>query len=137
MLIPILAMLSVSVAAEESSFAVIVNNEQSIQTLSVTDLKRIYQNKMVAWPDGGRIEALDLESENTTRSQFSRKIFNQSSNKVDRGYLRRALSGKGQPPRIFSSEEAVIAYVRSHPNAIGYVKASLVDDSIKVVEIIQ
>jgi hypothetical protein len=41
----------------------------------------------------------------------------------------------GVPPKVFSSDVELRQSVASAPNAVGFIKASQVDDSVKVVAV--
>jgi ABC-type phosphate transport system substrate-binding protein len=43
-------------------------------------------------------------------------------------------SGKAKPLKELSSDSEVLSWVSSTPNAIAYIDASKVDDSVKVVK---
>jgi ABC-type phosphate transport system substrate-binding protein len=48
-------------------------------------------------------------------------------------WLRKKLSGEGNPPQTLASAAAVVAHVSSTPGAIGYVPAAAATGSVKVL----
>jgi len=46
-------------------------------------------------------------------------------------------SGKGIPPESFEQPEKLKEAVASHPNAIGFLDRSMVDESVRVIAIQQ
>ena len=48
-------------------------------------------------------------------------------------WARVIFTGKGLPPKVFDPDAEVKKVVSSNKNAIGYIRASSVDSSVKVV----
>ncbi len=118
-----------------SEIAIIVNPENPVSTISSKDLKNIYKLKKNTWPTGKKIEAVNLKKRDPIRKKFSYIILAKSASRMDKFYLKQALSGKGQPPRVLSSSGDVLDFVRYNKNAIGYIDIKEVDDSVKVLSI--
>lgn len=67
------------------------------------------------------------------RQAFLDTVLEMSEKKFKRHWSKRIFSGKGKPPNSLSSAEAVIAFVATNENAIGYIDAALVtDESVKI-----
>ena len=118
-----------------TEIAVIVNPHNSASDISGKDLKNIYKLKKTTWPDGSRIEAINLKKTDPLRENFSKAVLKKSASAIERFYLKQALSGKGQPPKVLNSSSDVKKLVESDKNAIGYIDANDVDDSVKVLSI--
>jgi len=118
-----------------SEIAVIVNPQNPVSAISSKDLKNIYKLKKTTWPTGKKIEAVNLKKKNSIRKKFSDIILKKNSSRMDKFYLKQALSGKGQPPRVLASSNDVKDFVRYNENAIGYIDIKDVDSSVKVLSI--
>ena len=110
---------------------IIVNSDNLISEISKKDLKNIYRMKKRNWAGGSVIQPVNLKIDNEVRKDFSEKILGKKPKEMERYYLKRALSGKGQPPKILETEEDVIKFVSWNKNAIGYVSSA--DSSVKIV----
>ncbi len=112
---------------------VIVNPASPLFEISKKDLKNIYKMKKLNIEGGIAIHPVNLTVENEVRREFSEKYIGKDAKKMESYYLKRALSGKGQPPKVFDTEEEIIKYVTSTIDAIGYVSSA--DSSVKTISV--
>jgi ABC-type phosphate transport system substrate-binding protein len=113
--------------AYAGDIAVIVNVKYTDHDLSASDIMKIYQGKKAGW------KTVDLVKDNEIRQKFSETILKKDADKMERYYIRRSLSGKGQPPKVFDNEDEVKAFIARTQHSIGYISKDKVDDTIKVV----
>ncbi len=114
---------------------VIVNPQNPASSLSSHDLANIYRLKKTTWGTGKKIEPVNLNREDPLRKTFSEVILKKGSAAMEKFYLKRALSGKGQPPKVLSSSSAVRDFVKYNKNAVGYIDGKDADDSVKVISV--
>lgn len=118
-------------AAVAGELAVIVHAERDVQ-LSVAEVAQIYLKKRRFWEGTRAIVPVNRDSGSAIRRAFVRQIFgNLASTLVvywNRQYFKGVL-----PPATLASNEAVRRFVASEERAIGYVDASAVDASVRVV----
>lgn len=119
--------------AEAADFAVIVNRSNS-NSVDKAMIKKVYMGEMTSWPDGGAIAAVDLSEDSTVRESFSGSVLGKSVSNIKALWAQKVFSGKGVPPRTLESDDEVKKFVSGNKNAIGYIKSSNVDDSVKVVK---
>jgi len=112
---------------------VIANSSAPVSSLSVDEAKSIFLKKSVTFPDGSSVVAVDLPEDNAVRDEFYQKATNKDSNQVKSYWAKRVFTGKGTPNDTENSEAAVKSWVASGANHIGYVSASAVDGSVKVL----
>src|SRR3989344_4733232 len=60
--------------AQIEPVAVIVNKDNPVTLLSDSDIRRIYTNSILKWPDGKPITLYDLAIDNPLRNVFSEKV---------------------------------------------------------------
>lgn len=130
-LILIFCFLIITLAFAES--VIIVNSENPVSEVSKKDLKNIYRMKKSTWGGGSAILPVNLKINNEVRKDFSEEILGKKPKTMEKYYLKRALSGKGQPPETVETEKDVIKYVSSNKGAIGYVSIS--DSSVKIITV--
>lgn len=109
---------------------VIVHPNRPI-ALGVDDVARIFLKKQRFWDDGSAIVPLNREAQSALREAFSRRVFGMSSAALATYWNQQYFLGVLPPPTL-SSSEAVKRYVASEPGAIGYVEATVADDSVRV-----
>jgi ABC-type phosphate transport system substrate-binding protein len=126
----ILCSLSSLVFAE---VAIIVNPGNSSQ-ISDNDIKRMFLGKNKKFANGDSVKAINLKSGNAIRADFEKKVLGKSSSQVKAYWSKLIFSGKAKPLKEFASDSEVISWVSSTPNAIAYIDASKIDDSVKVIK---
>ncbi len=104
-----------------AGYEVIVNPGNPISEISSKELKNIFKMKKTAWDAGGNIEPVNLRESDAVRGEFSQSVLGKSPKAMEAFYLKRALSGKGQPPKSLVTEQDIISFVTSNTGAIGYV----------------
>lgn len=115
----------------------IVNLSNKISSLTTKEIINIYTLRIKTWPSGILVEAVSLPVDNSVRMIFSKSVLCRDPATMEQFYLRKALTGKGQPPRTFKTTEDVKSFVARTKGAIGYILATEVDDSVKVVPVIR
>lgn len=120
-----------NIAGQESRMAVIVHPNRRAE-LSTDEVAQIYLRRKRFWNDGTPIVPLNLPSPAPLRTRFSRLVLQQTEPRLA-DYWNRLYFDGILPPATLASTEAVLRYVASDPNAIGYVPISEVDGSVRVV----
>jgi len=113
--------------------AVIVNTGNTSQ-ISDDDIKRMFLGKNKKFSNGESVKAINLKSGNAVRSDFEKQVLGKSSSQVKAYWSKLIFSGKAKPLKELASDAEVLSIVSSTPNAIGYIDASKVDGSVKVVK---
>jgi ABC-type phosphate transport system substrate-binding protein len=120
--------LAAPLGAEE--IVVIVHPERAA-TLSTHQLAQIYLKQRNYWGNGERIVAVNLESASAVRAVFARAVLGQSPPQLSIYWNRQYFLGV-MPPATLASDEAVKQFVAREKRAIGYIRASALDDSVRV-----
>jgi ABC-type phosphate transport system substrate-binding protein len=118
-------------AGEPPRIAVIVHPSRQV-ALSDDVLAQIYLRRKRFWDDGTVIVPLNLAAGMGLRESFSRAVLRQSEARLAEYWNRQYFYGI-LPPATLASTQAVVRYVASDPNALGYVPAGEVDGSVRVV----
>jgi len=114
---------------------VIVSEQNPLTSISLTDIKKIYKMKRRVWPNGVPVRAANMRKDHPLRDTFSKQILGKRTAQMEVFYLKMALTGRGQPPYIANSNTEVIAFVRSHDGAIGYIDQPIRKVGIKILSI--
>ena len=129
-LLPILLALlwAQALAAEE---IVLVVHPDRIVSLRTSDIAQIFLKQRRFWRNGDAIVPVNRDASSPAREDFTRAVFGVGAraqvNYWNREYFRGVL-----PPITLASDESVLRFVASDPRAVGYVPASLVDDTVRV-----
>jgi hypothetical protein len=87
------------------------------------------------WPDGQVVAVFDLKSRGEVRKKFY-KFLGKSSSRMKSIWLKKMLSGEGEPPAAMESEEKLLEMVASTEGGIGFVSEEKVGDKVKVLLVI-
>ncbi|HED33810.1 MAG TPA: phosphate ABC transporter substrate-binding protein [Gammaproteobacteria bacterium] len=117
--------------------AVIVHSSVAIGSIDAGTLKSIYLGKLKSWPDGATLTAIDQKAGSEIRKKFINEVIGRKEKKFDAYWSRKAFSGKGTPPKNLGNDVDVKAWVARYKGSIGYIDASMVDSSVKVLLIIK
>ena len=116
-----------------AELVVVVNPQNTLQSLSKEDVSRIYLGKNKNFPNGSAIETIDLHKDSQQREDFYRKVCGKSPSQIASYWSRLIFTGKGVPPRSLDTEAAAKEWIASHPNSMAYIDSANVDGSVKVV----
>jgi ABC-type phosphate transport system substrate-binding protein len=123
-------------AAADPAFAepivVMVDRDNPKTDISLSELKSYFTGRQKEWPDGQRVVPLDLAS--ADRAAFDQAALGMSADDYDRWWVDQKVRGQGTPPKAFSPESVVKLTARVR-GALGYVRASQADASVKVLTV--
>ncbi len=120
-------------AGSDHGFAIIVNKANAMEALHTAELERIYRGSQERWEDGQKIVVINRPVQTNIRRDFYKFLF--------RGPPSLKFFKPSSPipfkTMVIPSDMAVVRFVAHLPNAIGYVTPDQVDDSVKVVAIVE
>jgi phosphate transport system substrate-binding protein len=126
----------VQAAPSKQGLAIIVNRENSIDNLSMTDLRSMFLGERSHWPNGRRITLVMMEPGQPERETLLRDVCRMSESDLRRRFLQGLLTGEVLvSPKTLSSPAGVRKFVFNVPGAIGYLRPEDVDDSVKVIRV--
>ena len=130
----VLVMLALAAASSASAqVAVIAHKDVPVDSLSKTDLLDFYTGDVQSWPDDRAVVVFDLKARGPVRDTFY-EYLGKTSSRMRSIWLKRKLSGEGNPPESFETEAAVLERVGATPGAIGFVqKANVSGDDVKIL----
>jgi ABC-type phosphate transport system substrate-binding protein len=135
----VMAPLTVPAQKDNGSIVVIVNKENQVQSLSLEEIRKLYENDLIQWPNGYKVNLYDLRVNDKTRNKFSGAVLDKEPDRVAREWARKKITNMAKnPPRTVISATLMQERIGSDPAAIGYLpKSQLTSDKVKVVAIIK
>ncbi|MBI5885488.1 MAG: substrate-binding domain-containing protein [Deltaproteobacteria bacterium] len=124
----------------QEAVVVIVNKDNPVQRLSESDIRKIYTNYILNWPDGAPIILYDLTLQNPLRFMFSDRIFDRTPERIAEDWAHLKISNQAKnPPLTVKSEALILRRVAAERGAIGYVSlnAARQNPDVKIVSTIQ
>ncbi len=122
-------LLADSSPAEEHPELVVITHPSRAIAIDADDVRRIFLKQRRFWPDGAPIVPINQE-DGVLRERFDREVLQSEPARLAAYWDRRYFEGVF-PPITLASDEAVRRYVAAKPNAIGYVDARAVDESVR------
>jgi ABC-type phosphate transport system substrate-binding protein len=138
-LAPLLALLTavallspLSAAAADDAVVVIIHKDNP-HPIDRNYLTGIYTGRLKGWPDGSPVFPLDQSDGTSARETFYLHFIGRTAANMQAVWAQNIFSGKGLPPKIASPDSEMKRIVSTNRNAIGYIRASEVDDSVRVL----
>ncbi len=123
-------------SASAADFKVVVNASNAVGSLGAAALQRLFLKKDTRWVGGEAVDPVDQSAKSPVRAAFTTQVHGKDVGSVKSYWQKQIFSGRGTPPPEMPSDAEVLAYVRSHVGAVGYVASDVaVGDGVKVVKV--
>jgi ABC-type phosphate transport system substrate-binding protein len=120
----------------QGQVAVIANKTVPVDSVSKTQLLDFYSGDIKEWNNDKPVVVFDLKPRLEIRERFYQYL-GKSSSRMRSIWLKKVLSGEGDPPKALESEEVILKIVAKTPGAIGFIDKGKVDSSVKVIAMIK
>jgi len=118
------------------TLAIIVNRANPVDDLSFAELRKIFLGRRSHWPNDRRIAIVMLEPGQPERETVLREIYRMTESEYRDHFLKGLFTGEVfVSPKTLSSPAVVRKFVFNAPGAIGYLRESDVDESVKVIRV--
>jgi ABC-type phosphate transport system substrate-binding protein len=125
-----------SAAAAADDVAVIVNKSNPVQSMTMLQLRKIVLGQEPNWPGGKKIAVLMPTPGKPERDGTLRIVCGMNETDFSLHFLRATFSpDAGDPPKSIGSGTQLRALVAGTANAVGFIKTSDLDASVKIVMI--
>jgi len=122
--------------ARQGGLAIIVNQANPVDQLSLAELQAIFLGERSHWPNGRRITLVMMESGHPEREAMLRQVCRMSESDFRRRILQGLFTGEVLvSPKTLATPVGVRKFIFNVPGAIGYLRPEDVDDSVKVIRI--
>ena len=122
-------------SAIDEALYIVVNTSNSIDSISLDQLNRIFSKKSKTFENG--VPALPIAQKNSRQVTvyFNKVVMKKNAQQLKYYWSRKMFSGSSKPPKSLSSDTEVVKFVSSLKNAIGYVSKLPEDNNVKVIPI--
>jgi ABC-type phosphate transport system substrate-binding protein len=138
-LLPLMVAMLAGVASAEDkadTMAIVVNKKSGLESVSSSELAKIFKAEKRKDPAGFKFIVVMREPGSRERSTALSQIYRMNENEYSRYFLQAVFTGAiPSAPRQLNSAAAVKQFVTENPGAIGYLRASDQDDSVKSLRI--
>lgn len=112
--------------------ALVVNNSNST-AITKDAAAKIFIGKSKNFADGGSVTPVTLSEKSATTAEFNSKVVGKSASQIKAIWSKLVFTGKGSRPKSFASDEELMKFIAENPSAIGFVDASKVNGTVKVI----
>jgi ABC-type phosphate transport system substrate-binding protein len=111
---------------------VVIVHPQRESRLDLEELARIYLKQRRHWPGGDAIVPVNREAGSPVRDAFAGAVLARTPQQLAVYWNRQYFQGV-LPPATLASDEAVKLFVAREKRAIGYIRESALDSSVRAV----
>jgi len=116
--------------------AVIANKEVPADTIDKIQVLDFYTRDIKKWDSKTPVVVFDLKPDNDVKDTFY-KFLGKSTSRMKSIWLKKLLSGEGDPPEELKSQDEMVQKVATTPGAIGFVEHSRVNKDVKTLLLIK
>lgn len=116
--------------------AIVVHKSNPIENISFEELRKLCFAEQKHWANGRKVSVALCEPGQLERDAVLRVVFGMKENEFHRHFLQSAFVGDvNSAPKQLANTTFVRRFVVNVPGAIGFVRLSEVDDSVKVLRL--
>lgn len=130
---PVCALLLCAFASFAMAEVAVIVNTGNTDEITAEDVQKIYLAKTKTFPNGKTAIPVDQTEGSAVRIEFLSKVIKKDEAQMKSYWTRLIFTGKGVPPNILPSDEQVKDLVSRNVDAIGFINAGSVDDSVRVI----
>ena len=121
---------------EAEPLAIVVNRSNPLSEISLADLRRLYRGQRSRWSNGRRVTLVMRDPGTPEREAILQTLYGVDEDEYRRGFLQAVFTGEASgAPKVLASPNGVLRFIFNVPGAIGYVRASEVDASVKTLRV--
>jgi len=138
MKIQILLLITILLFISNSNAQVAVIAYKSAPNTEITSsqLLDFYTGDIRHWSNNDPVVVFDLEPKGKIKKAFY-KFLGKSTSRMKSIWMKRMLSGEGDPPEAIKSEEELLQRVAETKGAVGFISYDKVSEDVKVLAIIE
>lgn len=130
----LLVLLGAPFSARSTDEMVVIINPENPNVIDRAYVVKVYTGAVKGWPDGSPIFLLDYGQDSELRKTFYTAVIGKSPAAMRAIWSQNIFTGKAMPPRVTQEDSEMKHIVAGNRNAIGYIRASQVDKTVKVIE---
>ncbi len=123
-------------ASAHAQVAIIAHKSVPADEIKKTELLDFYTGDIKKWGNQTPVVVFDLKSKSEVKEVFY-NFLGRSPSRMKSIWLKKMLSGEGEPPQALESEEEMVKKVAETAGAIGFVSKAKLNDEVKTLFIIE
>lgn len=119
-----------------ATLAIVVNRTNPVDNISTDELRKLFLERRTHWPNGRRVAVAMLDYLYPERHTALRLIYRMDESAYEDYFIKATFQGEVfVAPRTLASPELLRKFVFNAPGAIGYLRTSDLDETVKVVKV--
>ena len=116
--------------------AIVVNRSNPVDEVTWRELEAIFELRQQFWKSGDRVAVIIQPARRAEKNVMLKQVYHTTDEGLNKYLLNRMFKGEiSDFPQIAPSNERVKDEIRKQVNAIGFIDASTVDKTVKVLRI--
>jgi ABC-type phosphate transport system substrate-binding protein len=129
--------LALPLEAQVDDVVVVVHASNPTTTMTASEVSTLFLKRVTRWSSGERVEPIDQPSESSVRERFSTAIHGRDVAWVESYWNKMIFSGRASPPPKANNDRAVLSFVATNREAIGYVsRDTSLPSNVKAIAIV-
>lgn len=133
----VLLVLSSTVKADSGRILIVVNQENTTDSMTRSEVIDIFMGRYNAFPSGEAAVPVELKGDNEVKAIFYEQLVGMSLSRINSYWSRLRFSGRKRGSVQFQSKNELVNYVTSDSSAISYIMPAELRDGMKVVYVIE
>lgn len=123
-------------SAGTGDVAIIVNKHNATTNVTGQDLVKLFKQETLQWKNHQRVYLLMMEEKTPEKELVLKRIYEMNDEALKKFWLGKLFRGEIESfPQTLGSGLSVQRFVSQVPNAIGFVDASIVDDTVNLLTV--
>ena len=115
---------------------IIVNANNSIQTITTSQIQDFFLKRARTWPDGTPVRFFDRSDDSPERKIFLQNYLKRTARQVEQHWIGQKLYSGDSSPSQVTSDSLMVSLVSRFPGGIGYVSAYFsAGKGVKIIEV--
>lgn len=116
--------------------AVIVNKENPVNSVSLTELTKLLKQEKQYWEGGKKVYLVLQEAGSNEKKIVLKRVYQMTDEDLKKYWLGKMFRGEiSSFPKTLGSSEAVKRFISQVPNAIGFIDSGALDTSVKALNV--
>ena len=110
--------------SQAAGVKIVVHTTNALNSISKAKVADLFLERVTRWENGRAVTAVDQSEKSAARVAFSKDLLGKEVVWVKSYWQKMIFSGRATPPAELSSDTQVLEFIRTNPDAIGYVSDS-------------
>lgn len=123
-------------AFANAGLSVIANNQLSLESLEIRQVRGIFLAKTNKFPNGVFVKFINQTEGSPVANEFDKKVLRKTVAQLKSYWMKLVYTGRARLPGKLASDAEVKKWVAAAVGRIGYIDSASVDNTVKVLAVI-